>query len=133
MQNFSDTGRGMGARKDIYRGESILSIQNVITARFIIKSNPELVLMMESQDYKVKQIDVFELLLLWLLLEDSKGKESARDSIIINRIVMLQPGIHSPGLLRSTKISNFPTILNSSVRKFLLIVIRKVFEHKTTI
>ena len=84
MQNFSDTGRGMGARKDIYKGESILSIQNVITARFIIKSSPELVLMMESQDFKVKKIDVFELLLLWLLLEDSKGKESDRDFKHIN-------------------------------------------------
>ena len=90
----------LGARVDIYKGDSILSIQNVITARFIIKSNPELVLMMESQDYKVKQIDVFELLLLWLLLEDSKGKQSARDSI--NRIVILQLGIHSPSGPRKT-------------------------------
>ena len=126
MQNFSDTGRGMGARKDIYKGESILSIQNVITARFIIKSCPELVLMMESQDFKVKQIDVFELLLLWLLLEDSKGKQSARDLKVINRILMIA---NRDSLTRTTK---FRTSLNWSVREFLLRVIRIVFEHQTT-
>ena len=103
MQNFSDTGRGMGARKDIYKGESILSIQNVITARFIIKSCPELVLMMESQDFKVKQIDVFELLLLWLLLEDSKGKESARDFKVINLLMIA----NRDSLTRTTKFSKF--------------------------
>ena len=109
MQNFSDTGRGMGARKDIYKGESILSIQNVITARFIIKSCPELVLMMESQDFKVKQIDVFELLLLWLLLEDSKGKQSARDFKVINRLLMIA---NRDSLTRTTKFSKFGTSLN---------------------
>ena len=110
----------MGAQKDIYKGDSILSIQNVITvrdprmiwfdhwrsifrielrylvcgylitARVIIKSCPELVLMMESQDFKIKQIDVFELLILWLLFEDSKGKESARVSIVSNRCLSVQ-------------------------------------------
>ena len=120
IQNFDDTGRGMGAQKDIYKGDSILSIQNVITvrdprmiwfdhwrsifrieprylvrrslitARVIIKSCPELVLMMESQDFKIKQIDVFELLILWLLFEDSKGKESARVSIVSNRCLSVQ-------------------------------------------
>ena len=54
-----------------------------MTARYIIKSCPELVLMMESQDFKIKKIDVFELLLLWLLLEDSKGKASVRDSLFL--------------------------------------------------
>ena len=102
-----------------------MSIQNVITARFIIKSCPELVLMMESQDFKVKQIDVFELLLLWLLLEDSKGKQSARDLKVINRILMIA---NRDSLTRTTK---FRTSLNWSVREFLLRVIRIVFEHQT--
>ena len=128
MQNFSDTGRGMGARKDIYKGESILSIQNVITARFIIKSCPELVLMMESQDFKVKQIDVFELLLLWLLLEDSKGKQSARDFNVINRLLTIA---NRDSL--TTKCSKFRTSLNWFMREFLLRVIRIVFEHQTII
>ena len=129
MQNFSDTGRGMGARKDIYKGESILSIQNVITARFIIKSCPELVLMMESQDFKVKKIDVFELLLLWLLLEDSKGKESARDFKVINLLMIA----NRDSLNRTTQFIKFRTSLNWSMREFLLRVIHIVIEHQTTI
>ena len=51
LHTFPNTGRGVGAKRAIYKGEVILKIKNVITARFIIEKCQDMVFMYKTMRF----------------------------------------------------------------------------------
>lgn len=72
---FKATGRGVKATRDIRKGEIIMTVRDVITARFIIEECLDVRFMLDTMRFGPK-IDVQDLMVLWVLTEEEKGRTS---------------------------------------------------------
>ena len=71
MATFPFTGRGVGATRNIFKGETILTIRDVFTARYIIENCLDIRLMLDTMN-RGGRIDVLDLMLIWLITETEK-------------------------------------------------------------
>jgi len=69
------TGRGLKATRDIRKGEIIMTVKDVITARYIIEECLDVRFMLDTMRFGPK-IDVQDMMILWVLTEEEKGKQS---------------------------------------------------------